>query len=113
MKPDKALPLAHHSKYIYAYDKDERKYFSILKEGKDLPVVDYMIILNHGHNGTDLGKGKAKAVVWKNTNGDIEKVTLNIKLKSQLRTGYAERYQAIASQYSARIGVDYISVALP
>ncbi|EAB6380970.1 TPA: response regulator receiver domain [Salmonella enterica] len=113
VKPDKALPLAHHSKYIYAYDKDERKYFSILKEGKDLPVVDYMIILNHGHNGTDLGKGKAKAVVWKNTNGDIEKVTLNIKLKSQLRTGYAERYQAIASQYSARIGVDYISVALP
>ncbi|PVB76067.1 hypothetical protein CUR65_10485 [Salmonella enterica subsp. enterica serovar Legon] len=113
VKPDKALPLAHHSKYIYAYDKDERKYFSILKEGKDLPVVDYMIILNHGHNGTELGKGKAKAVVWKNTNGDIEKVILNIKLKSQLRTGYAERYQAIASQYSARIGVDYISVALP
>lgn len=113
VKPDKALPLAHHSKYIYAYDKDERKYFSILKEGKDLPVVDYMIILNHGHNVTDLSKGKAKAVVWKNTNGDIEKLTLNIKLKSQLRTGYAERYQAIASQYSARIGVDYISVALP
>ncbi|EKT2295772.1 hypothetical protein QD119_000303 [Salmonella enterica] len=113
VRPDKALPLAHHSKYIYTYDNNERKYFSILKEGKDLPVVDYMIILNHGHNGTGLDKGKAKAVVWKNINGDVEKIVLNIKLKSQLRTGYAERYQAIASQYSARIGVDYISVALP
>ncbi|AKE60115.1 response regulator receiver domain [Citrobacter farmeri] len=113
VRPDKALPCAHHSKYIYAYDNNKRKYFSIFNEDKGLPVIDYMIILNHSQEGNEVNKRKATAVVLRNKDGEIEKVNLNIKMKSQLRSGYAERYQAIASQYGARIGVDYISVALP
>ncbi len=46
--------------------------------------------------------------------GNVQNVPVRLKLKSQLRTGYAERYQAIASQYSSRIGVDYyVSMMLP
>ncbi|CND06949.1 Uncharacterised protein [Yersinia pseudotuberculosis] len=105
-----ALPAAHHSKYIYAYDNGQRKYFSIFRNGKELPVVDYMIIMNHV-NGKKIPN--VTAVVWRSKDNDIEKVELNIKLKSQLRIGYAERYQAMASQYSARIGVDYIGMTLP
>ena len=48
-----------------------------------------------------------------NMDGNVQNVPVRLKLKSQLRTGYAERYQAIASQYSSRIGVDYVSMMLP
>ena len=34
---------------------------------------------------------------------------IEIKIKSQLRSGYAERFQAVAAQYTARIGVDYFN----
>lgn len=51
--------------------------------------------------------------VLSNMDGNVQNVPVRLKLKSQLRTGYAERYQAIASQYSSRIGVDYVSMMLP
>ena len=38
---------------------------------------------------------------------------ISLKLKSQLRTGYAERYQLMASQYGSRIGVDYFGIEIP
>lgn len=44
----KALPFAEHSKYIYVMHKNQRKYLSIFEGDKTLPVVDYMVVLNHG-----------------------------------------------------------------
>lgn len=40
-------------------------------------------------------------------NPNLEEIEL--KVKSQLRTGYAERFQSVAAQYTARIGVDYFN----
>lgn len=108
----KALPFAEHSKYIYVIHGGVRKYLSIFEGEKNIPVVDYMVILNHGSTIDDEGN-VISAVFLSNMDGDVQNVPVRLKLKSQLRTGYAERYQAIASQYSSRIGVDYVSMMLP
>jgi len=106
----KALPFAEQSKYIYVIHKNSRKYLSIFEGEKTLPVVDYMVILNHGSVVQDEEKNIISAVFLSNMDGNIKNVPVRLKLKSQLRSGYAERYQAIASQYSSRIGVDYVSM---
>ncbi|KHO13963.1 hypothetical protein NT90_18345, partial [Acinetobacter baumannii] len=51
-----------------------------------------------------------EAITFKANGEDIDKVQISLKLKSQLRTGYAERFQNIASHHSGRIGVDFIGV---
>ncbi|EOM6839688.1 response regulator receiver domain [Escherichia coli] len=109
----KALPFAEHSKYIYVMHKNQRKYLSIFEGDKTLPVVDYMVVLNHGATVDGEEKNIISAVFLSNMDGNVQNVPVRLKLKSQLRTGYAERYQAIASQYSSRIGVDYVSMMLP
>ncbi|EHN3549659.1 TPA: hypothetical protein ACHLAT_005664, partial [Escherichia coli] len=109
----KALPFAEHSKYIYVMHKNQRKYLSIFEGDKTLPVVDYMVVLNHGTTVDGEEKNIISAVFLSNMDGNVQNVPVRLKLKSQLRTGYAERYQAIASQYSSRIGVDYVSMMLP
>lgn len=103
---DSAIKYATHSKYVYTYDNGQRKYFSILNEASNLPSIDYMVIKNHSE---EFNRSIAPLIMLKNNNGSIEMKEINVKLKSQLRVGYAERYQAIASQHSARIGVDYIN----
>ncbi|EOP8360343.1 response regulator receiver domain, partial [Escherichia coli] len=109
----KALPFAEHSKYIYVMHKNQRKHLSIFEGDKTLPVVDYMVVLNHGTTVDGEEKNIISAVFLSNMDGNVQNVPVRLKLKSQLRTGYAERYQAIASQYSSRIGVDYVSMMLP
>ncbi|EMU7668914.1 hypothetical protein AAAD23_005540, partial [Escherichia coli] len=104
---------AEHSKYIYVMHKNQRKYLSIFEGDKTLPVVDYMVVLNHGTTVDGEEKNIISAVFLSNMDGNVQNVPVRLKLKSQLRTGYAERYQAIASQYSSRIGVDYVSMMLP
>ncbi|MCL9675322.1 response regulator receiver domain [Acinetobacter sp. ACZLY 512] len=101
---DIAIKNATHSKYIYVYDNDERKYFSILNDSSNLPSIDYMTIKDHV---TQLNRFYVPLTRLKNHDGHIEMEDILVKLKSQLRVGYAERYQSIASQHSARIGVDY------
>lgn len=110
---NKALPFAEHSKYIYVMHKNNRKYLSVFEGEKTIPVVDYMVVLNHGTALDDVEKNIISAVFLSNMDGNVQNVPVRLKLKSQLRTGYAERYQAIASQYSSRIGVDYVSMMLP
>ena len=34
---------------------------------------------------------------------------IELKIKSQLRSGYAERFQSLEAHYNARIGVDYFN----
>ena len=104
---DLAIKNATHSKYIYVYDNNERKYFSILNESSNLPSIDYMAIKDHA---TQLNRSYVPLARLKNHDGHIEMEDILVKLKSQLRVGYAERYQSIASQHSARIGVDYINM---
>lgn len=103
----KAISNAHHSKYIYAYNDNVRKYFTVYHPQTNMPLIDYMVILNH------VDKTKQKlitAVIFSSSGDDIGNIVINLKMKSQLRAGYAERYQSIASQYGGRIGVDYFGL---
>lgn len=104
---DTAIKFATHSKYVYAYDNGERKYFSILNESSNVPWIDYMVIKNHAN---ELNRSEIPLIIFtKDSNGDIAMKEITVKPKSQLRVGYAERYQSIAAQHGARIGVDYIN----
>lgn len=104
---DTAIKFATHSKYVYAYDNGERKYFSILNESSNVPWIDYMVIKNHAD---ELNRSEIPLIIFaKDSEGEIVMKEILVKPKSQLRVGYAERYQSIAAQHGARIGVDYIS----
>ena len=102
---EEALENATRSKYIYAYENGERLYFSVTNPETDLPVSDYLVILNYK---TKLDERYHEALTFKSNGEDIDKVKISLKLKSQLRTGYAERFQNMASHHSGRIGVDFI-----
>lgn len=102
---EEALENATRSKYIYAYENGERLYFSVTNPETDLPVSDYLVILNYK---TKLDERYHEALTFKANGEDIDKVKISLKLKSQLRTGYAERFQNMASHHSGRIGVDFI-----
>ncbi|RVU77395.1 response regulator receiver domain [Pantoea dispersa] len=108
----KALPNAEQSKYIYVIHKNTRKYLSIFEGEKTLPVVDYIVVLNHGRTIPGEEKNVLSAVFLSSMEDNVKNLPVKLKLKSQLRSGYAERYQSIASQYSSRIGVDYVSMML-
>ncbi|HAB73161.1 MAG TPA: hypothetical protein DCE46_03185 [Pantoea sp.] len=90
--------------------KNVRKYLSIFEGDKNLPVVDYMVVLNHGRTLPGGEENILSAVFLSSMDDNVKNIPVKLKLKSQLRSGYAERYQAIASQYSSRIGVDYVSM---
>ena len=110
---ENAIQFATHSKYVYVYDNGQRKYFSILNETSNLPALDYMIIKNHAD---ELKRKEIPLMIFiKDHSGNVAIKDIKVKPKSQLRVGYAERYQAIAAQHGARIGVDYInsSVEVP
>lgn len=102
---EEALENATRSKYIYTYDNGERLYFSVTNPISDLPVSDYLVILNYT---TKLDERYHEALIFETKGDDIDKVRIKLKLKSQLRTGYAERFQNMASHHSGRIGVDFI-----
>lgn len=102
---EEALENATRSKYIYAYENGERFYFSVTNLETDLPVSDYLVILNYK---TKLDERYHEALTFKANGEDIENVRIKLKLKSQLRSGYAERFQNMASHHSGRIGVDFI-----
>lgn len=102
---EEALENATRSKYIYAYEDNKRLYFSVTNPETDLPVSDYLVILNYK---TKLDERYHEAIMFKANGEDIDKVRISLKLKSQLRTGYAERFQNMASHHSGRIGVDFI-----
>ncbi|MCU4377292.1 response regulator receiver domain [Acinetobacter haemolyticus] len=104
---ENAIQFATHSKYVYVYDNGQRKYFSILNETSNLPALDYMIIKNHAD---ELKRKEIPLMIFtKDHSGNVAIKDIKVKPKSQLRVGYAERYQSIAAQHGARIGVDYIN----
>lgn len=102
---EEALENATRSKYIYAYDNEQRLYFSVTNPVTDLPVSDYLVIVNYK---TKLDERYHEALTFKANGEDIDRVRISLKLKSQLRSGYAERFQNMASHHSGRIGVDFI-----
>ncbi|WP_247605240.1 hypothetical protein, partial [Providencia rettgeri] len=105
-----AISNASHSKYIYVYEKSltpPRKYYSVTNPTTNLPQIDYIVVLNHT---TQKNVRSVQAVVLNANGNEVIPTTITLKLKSQLRTGYAERYQLIASQYGGRIGVDYFGI---
>ncbi|MCP6627901.1 response regulator receiver domain [Klebsiella pneumoniae] len=108
-----AISHATHSKYIYIFEKTAtppRKYFSVTNPVTGLPQLDYMVVLNHS---TEKDKRNIKAMVLGSKEEEVIPTLISLKLKSQLRTGYAERYQLMASQYGSRIGVDYFGIEIP
>ncbi|EKN4694855.1 hypothetical protein ABF228_001386 [Yersinia ruckeri] len=108
-----AISHASHSKYIYVFEKSStpsRKYFSVTNPTTGLPQIDYIIVLDHT---TGKDKRNIQAVVLGSEEGGVIPTPISLKLKSQLRTGYAERYQLMASQYGGRIGVDYFGIEIP
>ena len=102
---EEALENATRSKYIYAYDNEQRLYFSVTNPVTDLPVSDYLVIVNYK---TKLDERYHEALTFKANGEDIDRVRISLKLKSQLRSGYAERFQNMASHHAGRIGVDFI-----
>ncbi|MCL9647443.1 response regulator receiver domain [Pantoea eucrina] len=107
---ENAITNASHSRYIYVYEKDakpSRKYYSVVNPATNLPQIDYMVILNHT---TQQEHRNVNVLVLSADADGIKPDPITLKLKSQLRTGYAERYQLLASQYGGRIGVDYFAL---
>jgi len=106
---DTANKNATQSKFIYAIENGSRMYFSVTHPKTSIPLIDYIILRNHK---TVNGERIVYATTFKTVtqlNNSITQKVLVFKLKSQLRHGYAERYQHIANSYSGRIGVDYIN----
>jgi hypothetical protein len=103
---EQALENATRSKYIYTFENGKRLYFSVTNPETDHPVIDYLVILNYKNK---LDERFHEAMTFKAIGEDIEQIKINLKLKSQLRAGYAERFQNIASHHAARIGVDFIN----
>jgi len=107
---ESAISNASHSRYIYVYEKESqphRKYYSVVNSLTNLPQIDYMVILNHT---TQQEHRSVDALVLSAEGDGVKPTPITLKLKSQLRTGYAERYQLLASQYGGRIGVDYFAL---
>ncbi|HFP3028271.1 TPA: response regulator receiver domain [Yersinia enterocolitica] len=105
-----AITHASRSKYIYVFEKNvkpSRRYFAVTNPDTGLPQIDYMVVLNHT---TQKDQRNIDAVVLGSNENNVIPTPLSLKLKSQLRTGYAERYQLMASQYGGRIGVDYFGI---
>ncbi|HDL7361908.1 response regulator receiver domain [Yersinia enterocolitica] len=105
-----AITNATHSKFIFVYENTttpNRKYFTVTNPVTNLPQIDYMIVLNHTSQ-TEMRI--IDAMVLSSQENEVLPIPIKLKLKSQLRTGYAERYQLIASQYGGRIGVDYFGI---
>lgn len=101
-----ALENATRSKYIYTFENGKRLYFSVTNPETDHPVIDYLVILNYKNK---LDERFHEAMIFQTNGDDIGKIKISLKLKSQLRTGYAERFQNMASHHYARIGVDFIN----
>lgn len=109
-RPRDALRNASHSNYIYILDGNTPLYLSIVTSSRPLPSIDYLLLKDQKNtitnqpniiNGYWINKDST------NDNPNLEEIEL--KIKSQLRTGYAERFQSVAAQYTARIGVDYFN----
>ncbi|NEX88217.1 hypothetical protein G4923_05760 [Aeromonas rivipollensis] len=106
---DTANKQATQSRFIFAIENGSRMYFSVTHPITSIPLIDYIILRNHKTvNGERIIYATTFKTVTQLNNAITQKV-LVFKLKSQLRHGYAERYQHVANSYSGRIGVDYIN----
>ncbi|MEQ1067938.1 hypothetical protein ABLB96_02190 [Acinetobacter sp. XH1741] len=109
-KPRDALRNASHSNYIYILDGNKPLYLSIVTSSRPLPSIDYLLLKDQKNTFTNQPNIINGYLINKDSttdNPNLEEIEL--KVKSQLRTGYAERFQSVAAQYTARIGVDYFN----
>lgn len=107
-----ALKYATTSNYIYILDQNEPLYLSILDSpnNRKLPSLDYILLKDHKEIITDSPNIISAYLIDKDSDSYTPNFKIiEIKIKSQLRSGYAERFQAVAAQYTARIGVDYFN----
>lgn len=106
--PRDALKKATTSNYIYILHQKKPLYLSIIHGQRSLPSIDYILLKDHKNiitNKPNIINGYL--INKEDTSENPELKTIEIKIKSQLRSGYAERFQSLAAQYSGRIGVDY------
>lgn len=109
-RPRDALKKATTSNYIYILDQKKPLYLSIIHGQRPLPSIDYILLKDHKNTITEQPNMVHGYLIAKdNDSQDPNLNMIELKIKSQLRSGYAERFQSLAAQYTARIGVDYFN----
>ncbi len=98
---EKAIENAAHSKYIFTKKSDGNPIaLAALDQNTNLPNIEYAVVYNHDNSSIIDGEVSLKFIGSTNPN--------KLKPIDQLREPYAARFQAIASHYAGRIGVDFI-----
>lgn len=109
-KPREALKKATTSNYIYILHQDKPLYLSIIHGKRSLPSIDYILLKDHKTIITEQPNMVHGYLIDKDQSSENPNLNMiQLKIKSQLRSGYAERFQSLAAQYTARIGVDYFN----
>ena len=109
-KPRDALKKATTSNYIYILHQDKPLYLSIIHGKRSLPSIDYILLKDHKTIITEQPNMVHGYLIDKDQTSENPNLNMiHLKIKSQLRSGYAERFQSLAAQYTARIGVDYFN----
>lgn len=109
-KPREALKKATTSNYIYILHQDKPLYLSIIHGKRSLPSIDYILLKDHKTIITEQPNMVHGYLIDKDQTSENPNLNMiQLKIKSQLRSGYAERFQSLAAQYTARIGVDYFN----
>ncbi len=106
-----ALAVADRSNHIFAKTaKNERKAFSVVNALSGQPSIDYALIKYHNKRKKSIHSDGID-VVFLHTNKDEEFTSHETVLVPvcQLREIYAARYQTLASQYTGRVGVDFVN----
>ncbi|WP_087089801.1 response regulator receiver domain [Acinetobacter pittii] len=112
-RPRDALKKATTSNYIYILDQKKPLYLSIVNGQRPLPSIDYILLKDHKNTVTEQPNMVHGYLIAKDNESQNPNLNLiELKIKSQLRSGYAERFQSLAAQYTARIGVDYFNATI-
>lgn len=112
-RPRDALKKATTSNYIYILDQKKPLYLSIVNGQRPLPSIDYILLKDHKNTVTEQPNMVHGYLIVKDNESQNPNLNLiELKIKSQLRSGYAERFQSLAAQYTARIGVDYFNATI-
>ena len=112
-KPRDALKKATSSNYIYILDQKKPLYLSIIHGQRPLPSIDYILLKDHKNTVTEQPNMVHGFLIEKDNDSQYPNLNMiELKIKSQLRSGYAERFQSLAAQHTARIGVDYFDAKI-
>lgn len=103
-KPKEALENATHSNYIFLQYNGRNMTFSFLKN--NVPILETIIVNNFdNHDGDNQIHANTPSI---NEENKLIFIDRTFQIITQLRSSYAQRFQAITSHHQGRIGVDFI-----